>query len=765
MDKTLLILLTLLLTLLVVGCGGGGASPVATDGSADPVVEQFDPLLVRSEGSRAYRLLGRHFARRGDTVAVTLHARTGTPFLDGTSAVLEAVGKVDSDRQVRGTLPDPRIPRTWPGVVEADVEVRLAGGGRAMFTQPGARLEPDALRITGTEPVLIQGTPPGPATLLGEGFGPVGSSAVITFRTVAGTPFLDETAASVDVVGSVLSPTQIAFTSPEVDVTGSWFCEVAVRLEDGSEAASDRWYARFEGPPPPPPFTVGVVIPSSYDTQVPSVMLVQGSELTPVGGIATITVVAASGTPFRGGTTDRLTVEGLITSSASVRALSPLPGLDVLTLAPLTLAEVYVRLPDGREEQALNTIAFVPHVGTPRVVINEVDYDQPGVDTGEYVELYNAGDGPASLGDYTLQLVNGTGGGGTIYQGIPLPDVSLPPGGYFVVAGDSSVVPEADLDVSPDSNLIQNGAPDAVGLVRSGSVVDALSYEGDAALPWIEGTGVGLVDDASASDQAIGRFLDGADTNANASDFDARTKTPGASNTGRPERLLAVGALGSPSNEGHVLQLSPSEAQGISLGAIVGGDGLGGLAFDRDGRLFATSRSIAGTSDLLALSPIGGQVVFALGSVTAGGTALDVADLAAHPHDGSLFALVDEGTGAGRLVRVSTADGRATEVGVLPLAAGESVGGLAFTPSGTLYATTRGSVSRLLTLRTSDALVLTSVPLLLSESTGLAVRPADGVLFATVAGSDAIWKVETTGTATPLGATGVGEPADLAFQP
>ena len=134
-------------------------------------------------------------------------------------------------------------------------------------------------------------------------------------------------------------------------------------------------------------------------------------------------------------------------------------------------------------------------------------------------------------------------------------------------------------------------------------------------------------------------------------------------------------------------------------------------------------------------------------------------------HGAVLFALVDDGPGAGRLVSVSTADGRATELGALPLAAGESVGGLAFTPAGVLYATTRGAVARLLVLRTSDAVVLNSVPLVLSESTGLAVRPTDGALFATVAASDVVWRVETTGAASVLGATGVGEPADLAFAP
>ena len=43
--------------------------------------------------------------------------------------------------------------------------------------------------------------------------------------------------------------------------------------------------------------------------------------------------------------------------------------------------------------------------------------------------------------------------------------MDLAAGGYFVVCGNAATTLNCDLDVAPDTNLIQNGAPDAVGLL------------------------------------------------------------------------------------------------------------------------------------------------------------------------------------------------------------------------------------------------------------------------------------------------------------
>ena len=129
----------------------------------------------------------------------------------------------------------------------------------------------------------------------------------------------------------------------------------------------------------------------------------------------------------------------------------------------------------------------------PVVVINEVDYDQESTDTAEFVELKNVGTSVANLGEFTLELVNGNGA--SVYDTIALPDVSLAAGDYFVVCANAATVANCDLDDGPDTNFIQNGAPDAVALNYDGALIDTVSYEGDTGTPYTEGSGTGLEDD------------------------------------------------------------------------------------------------------------------------------------------------------------------------------------------------------------------------------------------------------------------------------
>ena len=163
----------------------------------------------------------------------------------------------------------------------------------------------------------------------------------------------------------------------------------------------------------------------------------------------------------------------------------------------------------------------------PRLVINEVDYDQPGTDDAEFFELYNGGTAAVDLDAYTVELVNGNGG--AVYETISLPAATLAPGAYFVVCGDAQAVANCDLDVSPDANLIQNGSPDAIGLVLDGALVDALSYEGEVP-GYTEGAGTTAADNNSDAFVSLSRFPDGADTDDNAADFTLRCGSPGALN-------------------------------------------------------------------------------------------------------------------------------------------------------------------------------------------------------------------------------------------
>lgn len=189
--------------------------------------------------------------------------------------------------------------------------------------------------------------------------------------------------------------------------------------------------------------------------------------------------------------------------------------------------------------EAYNTPGAVNEavMSAPQLVINEIDYDQPSTDTAEFIEIKNNGDAAVDLSGWTLELVNGTGGGATIYNTINLPAVSLPSGDYFVVCANAATVTSCDLDASPNTDFIQNGAPDAVGLRFNGVLMDAVSYEGNTGTPYTEGSGVGLED--AGADGGISRCPDGTDTNQNNVDFVfTGTITPGVENScggGGPE--------------------------------------------------------------------------------------------------------------------------------------------------------------------------------------------------------------------------------------
>jgi predicted extracellular nuclease len=170
---------------------------------------------------------------------------------------------------------------------------------------------------------------------------------------------------------------------------------------------------------------------------------------------------------------------------------------------------------------------------TAAVVLNEIDYDQPGTDIAEFIELKNTGPGDVDLGGYKVELVNGSGGGAAIYQTITLPSVILPAGGYYVICANGVNTNPCNLDVAPNTDLVQNGSPDAVGLRDAlGALIDAVSYEGNTGAPYTEGTGTAVAasDDNINSFLGMSRFPDGTDTNNNTADWSLRCITPGAAN-------------------------------------------------------------------------------------------------------------------------------------------------------------------------------------------------------------------------------------------
>jgi len=204
------------------------------------------------------------------------------------------------------------------------------------------------------------------------------------------------------------------------------------------------------------------------------------------------------------------------------------------------------------------------------LVINEIDYDQPGTDTAEFVEIRNNGDVPADLTGWTLEFINGNGA--TVYDTINLPAISLASGDYFVVCANAATVANCDLDDSPNTNFIQNGSPDAVTLSFNATLIDTVSYEGDTGAPYTEGSGAGLED---ASDGSISRCDDGVDTNQNNVDFlFTGTSTPGAANNCAPPPPPS--SCGLPFTPIYVIQgnstASPLAGTVVDVEGIVTGD-------------------------------------------------------------------------------------------------------------------------------------------------------------------------------------------------
>ena len=164
-----------------------------------------------------------------------------------------------------------------------------------------------------------------------------------------------------------------------------------------------------------------------------------------------------------------------------------------------------------------------PPPGAVELVLNEIDYDQVGADSGGFVEIFNAGDGPADLTGVVLVLVDG--GTGNEYLRRALTG-TLAAGAYLAVEVDA-----------------QNGAPDGAALIGAdGGLLDALSYEGaieaatigTATYNLVEGT---LLPAATADSNTVAgslaRIPNGGDTNDAATDWAfTATVTQGAANVG-----------------------------------------------------------------------------------------------------------------------------------------------------------------------------------------------------------------------------------------
>jgi hypothetical protein len=200
---------------------------------------------------------------------------------------------------------------------------------------------------------------------------------------------------------------------------------------------------------------------------------------------------------------------------------------------------------DGDNPKTIKPYVIVLSSMGPKLVINEVDYDQVGTDTAEFIELFNPSGGAASLAGIQVVLVNGATN--TVYSTIDLTSQSSLAGGhYLVIAGPNVTVPAGAMKLDPvwTQDQIQNGAPDGLAVIDNvtHTVIDALSYEGSitaatisgftAPVSLVEGTPLDpAVADSNTAVLSLCRFPNGTDANDAATDWTTcSTPTPGASN-------------------------------------------------------------------------------------------------------------------------------------------------------------------------------------------------------------------------------------------
>jgi len=171
-------------------------------------------------------------------------------------------------------------------------------------------------------------------------------------------------------------------------------------------------------------------------------------------------------------------------------------------------------------------LSLLPAFSNAAIVINEFDYDQPGTDDAEFIELYNNSGASVSLDGYVIDLVNGFNS--RIYRSFDLSGFVLSPRDYFVVCGNTMTVANCNFDIGASTNRLQNDN-EGIALFDGMSLVDSVTYEGVIA-PYTEGALGTIADPGSVAAVSLSRFVNGFDTNINASDFTLGCATPGAAN-------------------------------------------------------------------------------------------------------------------------------------------------------------------------------------------------------------------------------------------
>jgi hypothetical protein len=252
----------------------------------------------------------------------------------------------------------------------------------------------------------------------------------------------------------------------------------------------------------------------------------------------------------------------------------------------------------------------------------------------------------------------------------------------------------------------------------------------------------------------------------------------GAKLSGGQTTLYGGVGRGPGADNGSLITIDQATAVGSSVGVGASDPqvGITGIAFDTSGNLFASTINdivFGGSpiSKLIRLDPITGVQVASIGTIhLANGTPVVIVDLALQPGTDVLFGnALNLMTGSSNIYTIDKTTAVATFIG----ATGILGATLAFGPDGTLYQTSADFTEEgvfirgfLNTLDPNTAAVLTTTgPFATAHVGGLAVRPTDGVIFASGGFPSDIYELSQSGVQTFVGLTGFGGVGDIAFTP
>jgi hypothetical protein len=263
-----------------------------------------------------------------------------------------------------------------------------------------------------------------------------------------------------------------------------------------------------------------------------------------------------------------------------------------------------------------DTASQIVYVQTPadHAVINEVDYDEPGTDSGEFVEVFNPTGSTIDL--HHLALAFASGATGSEYLRVSLaPARCLPPGSYAVVADDAVSVPSSAavvrLAAASGAGNIRNSGANGVALIDTQipSLIDGLWYQGTNdtdevqldgfanPISLVEGTHTTIAD-SNTVPQSLDREPNGLDTDDAQSDWTTdAAPSPGVGNgdiggegSTCPDNAPTLDAIGPKSVEaGHTLSFAVSASDPDSSDQLTysASDLPSGASFDSGTREFS----------------------------------------------------------------------------------------------------------------------------------------------------------------------------------